>query len=157
MSEFDRVEAHVAGSLGICRDHIRHLRQTFLTEGVHWAYVKKRVMLSEAALSILAQKKALPYPTTEFSEKAQGEAVAAQRLLLPAPFKGTLVAWSSPKNSRILLAYPPGTDPQNRLNLVRVRVRSNENFVRGMEFQAQHVNEDLYDLVGSCPRWRGKF
>jgi hypothetical protein len=157
MIEFDRVEAHVAGALGISRDHIRYLRKTFLKEGEHWAYVKKRVMLSASALSILAQKKALPYPTTEFSEKAQGEAVAAQRLLLPAPFKGTLVAWSSPKNTRILLAYFPGTDPNNRLNLVRVRVRDNQNFVRGMEFKARHINEDLYDLEGSCPRWRGKF
>ena len=70
----------------------------------------------------------------------------------------TLLAWRSPaKNARILIAYKPGTDPENPNNLVTVNVASNINFLPHMRLPVQLVQGTIYDLVGPLPRWRGKW
>ena len=161
-SVFTVWEVRVAHRLGLSRDATRALRQAWLVEGTDWGIVGKKAMLSEGAISILAEKMRLPLPDGFAPEKAQGEATAAvpaakKRLLLPAPFRGELIAWNSPVNERILQAYLPGTDPKNARALVRVQVKSNKNFTRGMRFKAVNVQGDLFRLEGNCPRWRGKF
>ncbi len=74
---------------------------------------------------------------------------------------GTVVqlrVWRCPiKNPTLVVAYPPDTDPENPLNLVNVRVRSNLNFLPGMMVKAAFVDRNTYDLVGACPRWRGRW
>jgi hypothetical protein len=40
---------------------------------------------------------------------------------------------------------------------VRVRVKSSVNFVRGMLIKVRPLDAHLWELVGRCPRFRGKF
>lgn len=42
---------------------------------------------------------------------------------------------------------------------VRVRVASNANFIRGMKLKARTpaAGAPVWDLVGHCPRWRGRY
>jgi hypothetical protein len=55
------------------------------------------------------------------------------------------------RNERIVMAEKKEA-PDGEL---RVRVHSNVNFVPGMELTGKHVQQDLWDLVGRCPRRRG--
>lgn len=158
-------ETRLMGELKCSRDTVRALRQQFLIEGTHWAYGDdKRVYLSsEGAEIIRAKKNAGPgAPGAPSGVASAPGANAAHRtpLLLtwPTPFDGKLIAWHSPKlNTTLLIAYKPGMDPQNPLNLVNVRVRDNRNFMRGDEITAAHVGGNSYDLVGPCPRYRGEY
>ena len=69
-----------------------------------------------------------------------------------------LVVWAAPvKNTRILVAYKPATDPRDPTNLVTVNVADNQNFLPKMVLHVREVNPHLYDLVGALPRWRGKW
>ena len=42
---------------------------------------------------------------------------------------------------------------------IRVRVRSNKNFLKGMELKARPPAGDgrVWVMLGRCPRWRGKY
>ena len=122
---FTIFEPRLAHRLGISRDEARALRQAYLKKGVHWDYVSKKAMLTAEAELILREKMALPRPDAAPEPEAQEEAPAtpgapAPRLLLPAPFKGELIAYALTRNDRILMAYLPGTDPKNARALVRV-------------------------------------
>ena len=69
-----------------------------------------------------------------------------------------LLAWAMPAvNTRLLVAYLPGSDPTNPNNLVSVNVRSNFNFMKHMKLNASFVNNGVYDLVGPLPRWKGRW
>jgi hypothetical protein len=81
-----------------------------------------------------------------------------QKKTPPGPTTELLLAWAVPKtNPRILIAYRPGTDPSNPLNLVTVNVRANHNFMLNMKVRASKVSETVFDLVGPLPRWRGRW
>jgi hypothetical protein len=41
--------------------------------------------------------------------------------------------------------------------LLRLRVHKTMNFVVGMEVTADWVEQDLWEFLGRCPRWRGKW
>lgn len=168
---FHHRESHVAGRLGISRDYIRELRGKLLKEGEHWAHQHRRVELSDEAVQLLAQAcnsslapgdlAETPAPPRPFHAGPS----SVKRLLIGPPGNPGLVqlevklkAWESPVNRAILLAYLPGTDPRNRQNHVRVRVQSNANFVKHMEFKARLLSPpDFYELIGPCPRDRGRW
>lgn len=175
-AQFPTAESSAAGRIGIGRDHIRALRQQFLTKDVHWTLWKNRVFLSDEAIQLLAHQKNLPIPSTDLgrpghdsdldapaplpTEKTRpGPITAANRLLPPASrVSGELCflfAWHRPINTNILEARLNAAD-QSREGVVRVRVRSNENFMRGQELLARWIDADLYELVGHCPRHRGE-
>lgn len=84
-----------------------------------------------------------------------------------------LVVLNITRNSHILMATfqdgalaPKGKKYQGRekkytregdlLFPVRVFVRSNKNFIPGMKILCRHRERDLWDLVGRCPRSRGR-
>src|SRR5579863_10505427 len=91
-------------------------------------------------------------------EKSAAPRAPAALLAWPATFQGKLIAWASPvRNPRLLVAYVPGTDPNDPLALVSVQVADNRNFLRGMELPARHVDAKLYELVGPCPPRRGRW
>lgn len=166
-ARFTIKETKLMGQLGAHRDRIRELRHAFLKQGEHWELIGNRVMLSEAGAEILRQKKSAALPAPEknaapspASNAAQPQCVKGLLTFPPSakPFDGTLIAWAMPKiNQRVLIAYRPGTDPLNPLNLVPVRVASNVNFMRGDQITARQVSSDVFDLVGPCPRVRGEF
>lgn len=157
---FIHFETKAAYALGLNRDEMRGFRQQYLTEGVHWMPVKKRIYLTQEGLDLILQKKALPRPASSLESAGPGNVThgaPARQLLLKAPFEGELIAWNAPANERILLCIFPQDDLRNPQTIVRVRVRTNRNFVQGMKVRARHMEGDLYDMAGNLPRWRGKY
>jgi len=65
------------------------------------------------------------------------------------------VVRSIPRNVHIVVCEKKDGDGA----LVRVRVRSNANFLPGMELRAlAHPDyRDVFDLVGRCPRMKGRW
>jgi hypothetical protein len=166
-------ENRLCAELGISVDELRRRRQLFrLQEGVHFAYVKKRVMLSEVGALVLRGTIGLKIPAhfegepaTANSERTPGTVAGLLLEKNPPPieFTGKLIAWAAPvSNPRLLIAYLPGTDPSNPLNLVTVMVRSNTNFLQGMELPGpgrviNQLRDNHFELQGACPRWRGRW
>jgi hypothetical protein len=93
----------------------------------------------------------------------RGQAREIKGLLGTVVWDGTLIVWAMPRlNTRLVIAYKRGTEPENPLNLFNVLVKSNENFLKGMELPGPHgkldeVNNNTYTLQGTCPRWRGRW
>jgi hypothetical protein len=59
-------------------------------------------------------------------------------------------------NSRIVFAAE-NLEDEDASRWVRIRVRDNANFVRGMRVRARFEQEGLFVLVGRCPRFRGRW
>lgn len=123
------------------------LRQAHLEEGFHWKILKKEVCLSPAAVERL--KAELGCPDSQNGKNGQDEALGASA----API--LLVVKRAARNVHILFAEKKeGGDGTE----VRVRVRSNLNFLAGMEIRATPTEyADFYDLAGRCPRQRGRW
>ena len=169
---FDVRESHLCAELKCSLAELRARRGTFLVQGVHWDYVKKRVLLSAVGALILRgthgacivpenQKNA---PRADCETPARPLAGLLMEKNAPrVPFLGELTVWDTPGfNPRIVTAYIPGTDPANPLNLVKVMVRDNGKFLRGMTLPGPagkllQLTDATYDLQGQCPRWRGKW
>lgn len=150
MNGFVHLENEVATRLGVNRPVLRALRGSLLVEGVDFGFEKNRAAFSDAGLVKLEAHFKLKLP--------------AQPLPQSAPEPVTLCVWNHRlKNRRIVEAYLPGTNPQRRENIVRVRVRSAENFRKTgpdgkpMELLARHVQADLYELLGAVPRRPGRW
>lgn len=76
----------------------------------------------------------------------------------------TLVVEAITRNSRVLMARfedsplsPRGEKHRGENGLVRVSVQNNVNFVPGMPIECRHVQADLWELIGRCPRSRGRW
>jgi hypothetical protein len=170
---FDIRESTLCAELGVSLDELRRRRQFFrLTQGVHFEYVKKRVLLSSVGALVLRGTISFTVPPdfkenapTGDSERKPGPVAG---LLLeknppPVAFTGKLIAWAMPThNRRILIAYLPGTEPSDPLSLVTVMVRTNANFLRNMELPGpgrvlNQLRQDCYELQGECPRYRGRW
>jgi len=160
---FDIRESQLCAELQVSKDELRRRRQHFLTEGTHWAIVKKRVLLSPVGADILRGTSAMPVPdknapAVDSVTPRRPIALLLEKNTPPPAYQGELIAWRAPgRNHRLVVAYIPGTDPNNPLNLVNVLVRTNENFLPGMRIKARHVEAIRYELVGPCPRWRGRW
>lgn len=122
-----------------------------------------RENLSKLKKALVGEESSPPSPASE--KKAPDVPKKAARkvaglLTWPEPI-GTLcklISWRSPlKNTRLLIAYLPGTDPHDPLALVNVLVADNRNFLPGMELKARKVDERTYDLEGPCPARRGRW
>lgn len=139
------------------RNRLRALRQQLLREGEDWVFEKKRVCYTLAGVEKIRAHLRLSGETTAppTCSAQPGPAIA------PLPEPETLLVWNCRLvNKKMLLAYKPDTDPHDAKNILRVRVRSSENFVRfvhgePMKLRARHVQADLYELVGPCPRRKG--
>lgn len=151
---FDAREDRLAREWNVPPEAVRAARAT-LKRGAHWEVVNKAVALSAEGLALLREKLGLP-ATAPNPDARTPRRIAG--LLGPVPFDGKLIVWATPaKNTRLVIAYKPGTDPTNPLNLVSVRVRENQNFLRGMEIQARHIEHTSYEHEGPCPRTRGRY
>jgi hypothetical protein len=146
-------ESKLSHVLGPSRNELRRLRGIHLQEGLDWLVDKRRVVWTLSGVEKIRAVLTLP------PEKTAPAPASALTPALPEPV--TLLVWN-PRvtNNRIVMAYAPGTDPQDKNNLLRVRVRSSENFMRfvngePMKLKARHIQADLYELVGRCPRRKG--
>ncbi len=169
--QFHTRETKLCAELGVSKDELRRRRQYFLTQGRHWEYVDKRVLFSSIGLEVMRATAPLEVPQDFEKDRAAADSESSKAikgLLLeknapPLKFDGRLIVWATPsKNSKILIAHLPGTDPTNPLNLVTVFVRDNKNFLRGMVMpgagrQVRQVGEYSFELLGAPPRYRGRW
>ena len=81
---------------------------------------------------------------------AEGVAAAIEELVQPEGVE--IVVERVVPNPTILFA-------RHGDEVVRVRVRSNVNFVQGMKIMARPPEDEggLWWLIGNCPRWKGRF
>lgn len=144
------------GELGISRAQLHLRMEAHLRRGVHWEVVNKHRALSPEGAALLRSAPETPPAAPAEPRPVRGLLTAP---LQPGEFNGELIAWKAPlKNARLLIAYLKGTDPNNPMNLVNVRVKSNLNFIRGMTVRnARHVENITYEATGAMPRWRGKY
>jgi len=146
-------ESVVMRLVGINRARMRELRGG-LTEGEDFTREKRRVVYTDAGLKKIRALLSLP------EQKNAPAANDAQ----PEPVR--LLVWNPRlSNKRMILAYRPGTDPRFAENLVRVAVRSSENFVKfvngvPMELWARRIDggaPDHFELAGRCPKRKGRW
>jgi hypothetical protein len=174
-------ETRLCAELELSKDRLRERRAYYLQEGKHWAIVDKRVQYSQVGAEILRSTRAAVLPARGNKNAATGDAAPVRRpiaLLLeknpppPAPlkFEGKLIAWAAPpRNRKVVICYFPGADPYNPMELVSLRVRDNQNFLRGMRIpddkppgskvrvNAVKDSQDVFELMGPTPRWRGRW
>jgi len=147
----------------------RELRHRLLTEGVHWARVKNRVIYSEAAELLLM---------AHFGLGTRGGAIPLQSSPITCPSR--LLESADSKKRPVLLEVVRSHELANRhvlicrlpgsQSLVTVQVRDNRNFVPGSatgRILAVHVTNYLWAFAGNptspnnslprCPRWKGKW
>lgn len=168
--DFIHRESHVAGRLGISRDTIREMRNAHLVEDADWKSVRNIICLTDVAAGKIAAALSLPAPATAVSPEKAAEMLVAEKDAATATTGAGLVdlieelcVWRLTKNPHIIEAFAPGTDPMHRQNILRVRVKNAANFCRvggdgkPMMLPARHVQVDLYELVGPCPRRKGRW
>lgn len=153
-TEFTEKESSLSRSMGIPRGSLREARSKLL-EGTDWAMVNNAVMYSETGMKrlerVLTGK--TEYGPTAHAEKATGPVNDSDAALVHAPappVQKKCVVTSVTRNRQILMANIDEKD-------CRVRVRSSENFVPGMELTVHHIDEDLYEFIGRCPRAKGRW
>lgn len=168
-------EKKARAQFGVSRDEFRALRNQHLTEGTHYTRGKQQsVWLNQAAVDVLLRAVSPDAPTTP-------ERAAALAPLECAPVKNALVNLlatrvehlqkTPPAEVRLrvvngnlqfkhmLIACALEDDHHRPKHPLRVRVRNNANFIRGMEIPARLVTgyTDLYELTRKCPRTKGKW
>jgi hypothetical protein len=173
-------ETNVMRRLGLAdREDMRSLREEFLSEGVDWAKVGQRIMLSEKAAEKLAlELKLFParlaaiktaqaasgYNVPSEPEKTRLGAVPpadAPEKTVPAektPLVALAVLSQRVVNPHILLCRPLDARPEDRSRWVRVRVKNARNFLpipaaTGwiMARPAPEGDGSLYDFAGRPP------
>jgi hypothetical protein len=140
-------EGDLALELGLTRETMASLRREHLLDGRDWQLVGKKVWLGPAAVKRLKEK--VGCLDSPGQKNGHGEAPSA----IAEPVE--LVIRSVPRNIHIVVCEKKEGDGE----LVRVRVRSNANFLPGMEIRGMpHPDySDVFDLVGRCPRQRGRW
>lgn len=136
-------ESKVAKTLGLARDRIRELREQHLEEGADWRTRGNAVVLTARGLE-------------KITALAQGETPAA-----PAPVKAgppevaRLVVARLCGNHRLLHARRRDAGPEAVALLVRVK--TNEHFMAGMEFDAIACGDGTFQFTGRLPRRKGRW
>lgn len=137
---FPHVENEMPAVLGIGLPALVLMRNELLVESVDFIRWRRRVCWSTEAYAKVADRLgfALSQPKARVTElkKMVTLVVTAHKTL----------------NPHIILAAVRGTT-----TLLRVRVKSKENFRPYMEVRTTHDSGDLYHLVGNCPRSPGKY
>jgi hypothetical protein len=133
-------EVELAECVGVAREHLREMRAAgVLVQGRHWRKDGRHVVFTEEGRE--AACAALGVSDAGMEEIAAPGAAGAEK-------KGVVASFT--RNDRILMAEVEG-------EVVRVAVNSARNFVVGMEIPVVRRQEDLFDLVGRCPRGRGRW
>jgi hypothetical protein len=160
-------EPMVARVTGLSRTILKRARGKGLEKGTDWLLVKSVVTYPAGGLKKLlasagVDSAALAWPIPPGAPldspavdggaalDATGVAAAIEELVQPEWVE--IVVERVVPNPTILFA-------RHGAETVRVRVRSNENFVQGMKIKARPPEDEggLWWLVGNCPRWKGRF
>jgi hypothetical protein len=157
-------EESVAKKLGLTRVALASIRKEMLLQGQDWLMDGRWVMITESGQDKLFNKLGINGAVQPVDSGRNGGEQDVAGLGLPVPDGSipsepvTLVVNSlrPPRNRRIIEAYNPNS-PSGKT--FRVQVRDNQNFVPGMEIRAKphETYPDVYELIGRCPRYRGKW
>ena len=140
-------EADLAGFLGVSRGQLRDLRKKAPEkEGAWWRKEGRDTIWTPDGL--YAACEAFGIDDAILRDIVDHGEDGGQNPAIPDEVLVTVTGL--PKNLRILYADHEGEQ-------IRVMVNSSENFILGMEIRAKHLQEDLYELVGRCPRSRGRW
>lgn len=140
---FNWLESEQTGKFGCTQEALHAARAELLVEGKDFVRWKRRVCLSDAGMLKLWLSFGLPAgdaPTV--AGDAKDEKKQALHILTVHPRK-TL-------NPHVIQALLDG-------KLCRVRVKTKINFRPSMKVSCRHIGGDLYELVGNCPRFPGKY
>lgn len=182
MDGFEYAEAEAVRVLGINQVNFRAVRKSVgLIEGEDWRKVENRVMYTAEGLKkavhvmsgLKGQEKLsrvnaahgpdwvemcrLVPPELQESGKnsAPGETqLKGNELVLRSSVIVPAVVTRFFMNKRILEAE---ILKNGKMERVRVRVKSSENFVRKMKIKIRPRSATMYELVGRCPRYRGRW
>ena len=138
-TDFPWVENELPAVLGVPLSLLARYRTQGLLEGIHFVRHRRRVCLSNQALALLRHALKLETPKNP-----------------PPPPPPTVRLKTTPHktlNPHIIMACLLDDEKA----VMRVRVKSKENFRAWMVIEARHLGADLYELVGNCPRFPGKF
>lgn len=157
MTKFPLFQLHVAHRLGVSEERVRELRLDPagpLQEGRDWVKKGQRLLFATEAVDRLAAVLGVP-------EKTPPE----RRLLLPWSAQHRIIVvqvWRNPHYVCGALANGSGPVdgfaplPKGSFQLLRVRVRSSENLLRGMVLECVHIGGDLYEAT-KLPRRKGRW
>lgn len=134
-------EIELAERLGVSREVVRRVRQE-LREGEHWVQEHRFVELTPDGVEAVREALRARKETPPRMERPEGEARVIEELRVTRIF---------PRNPRILEAE---TAAGAR---VRVRVRSNVNFILGMAIPCREMKSGLWCLTRACPRFKGRW
>lgn len=147
------LEKDLATAMGLTVTALRKWRREYLIEGEDWGIEKRSVFYSEAGKAKMAR-----IVEKSLNGVGEGEESATVEIAPPEtpsePQQVVLWVIRLVKNPRILLcAQEPRGEPTER-----VKVRSNQNFIPGMELKALTTGQPhLWTLGQRCPRWRGRW
>lgn len=155
-------ESKLAEKLGISREILQRFRASTLNKGVDWS-LEKRVVIYRPAGLILAARHLGEIPAE--SKKKSKKAAKIDRLkVINAPRNRRIVfavplnsADKNPKNSNPNKGLRTITTADLKQPLLRVRVRDNSKFLPGMEMPVRHIADDVFELTGNQPRYKGRF
>jgi hypothetical protein len=164
-------ESWLGRRLGLNRDEMRELRVNHLKEGEDYTLVKNRIHISPTGEKKLRDHLNLPVQTSGVAPQAPNAVKQTPPIELKNTAPGsdaerieTLLVWrANLPNRRIVEAYKPGTDPAERANILRVKVKDADRFSRfdntgqPMKILAVHLQVDLYEHIGPQPKRKGRY
>jgi hypothetical protein len=160
LTAFTLWETHLAIRLGVPRSEVASARKLF-QQGLDWEVVNKRICWSEAAAVRMAKGMgvALEGPAQDKPEAPEGSLTPAE---IEKPQGGAILfeemvvhRWRFPNKRIIQCRRQDGT-------MAFVRVRNSKNFrpklVTGQPMVVRAFRDvNAWALVGTCPRWPGKW
>lgn len=152
---FIHAEGVIAQILGISRHDCKNIREKNLKRGDDWNFVNKEIKYSNDAVRRLLQ-------LLEVSGDVERN-VKEKLNLVPKGGKDAevdyreLVVERTCKNSKIVLVRMEQEDGTLGEEILRVRVQDSKNFVKGMRMKCYHIQSDLWEFIGRCPRARGRW
>jgi hypothetical protein len=161
-------ETMVANHFGLSPAELKSIRDAHCVEDEHWRkkgreiiWLEDGLARVEGVLAALQQKKgqdeAQGGGDEEFASVADGGVLAGALAGLMAPTLKRMRVQAIPRNPKLVLAVPADEKNGGPEHVVRVRVRSNQNFLPGMELNARMESEEQGVLEGRCPRYRGRY
>jgi hypothetical protein len=150
--KFTLRQAHVAHRLGVSEERVREKRPE-LAKGEHWTQKGNLILYSAAAVTRLAELFEVPkMPTIKgplMLEWKEHKLVVVRTWQNPIFVAGRL--WDGKESGQTGFAAVPEEGP-----LMRVRVKTNVNLVRGMILRCIHLGADLYEAL-EIPRRKGRW
>lgn len=148
----EQTEKQMAVALGIPLRSLREIRKKMLAEK-DWRREGRAVVLNPAGIKKLEEmlelKKKAGEPANEDAVKPQRKGEGKGLGLEGEELTGRVAKiWHS--KARVLGVEIAG-------ELLKVRVRTCEKFLLGMEIPIRKIGPDMWELARALPRWRGKW